>query len=94
MPHLRQWMAMMLVDRPATFTPSLTTALAGIASSRGEPWPDIAPLVATVLGPDPTWNGIRRLATGFIPGSARSGGHAAVTSARRTSATRAGRRST
>ena len=51
MPHLRQWMAIMLVDRPATFTPSLTTALAGIASSRNEPWPDIAPLVAAVLEP-------------------------------------------
>ena len=68
LPHLRQCMAMMLVDRPDDLRPILTTALAGIASSRGEPWPTSPPSSARAprrAGRRPGWSGAR----GGPPGS-------------------------
>lgn len=50
LPYLRQFLAMVVTDAPETFAPSLRTALAGIAATRGEPWEAVAGRVDRVLG--------------------------------------------
>jgi AcrR family transcriptional regulator len=50
LPYLRQFLAMAVTDKPEDFAPSLTTALAGIAVTRGEDWQAVAATVAAVLG--------------------------------------------
>jgi AcrR family transcriptional regulator len=49
LPYLRQYLALMLTERPEGFTSALTTALSGIAVSRGEAPDGIAPLVDRAL---------------------------------------------
>lgn len=49
LPYLRQYLALMLTERPEGFTSALTTALSGIAVGRGESPDGIAPLVDGAL---------------------------------------------
>ena len=49
LPHLRQLLALVVIEEPDTFPSSLTTALAGIAATRGDDWSTIAREVAGVL---------------------------------------------
>jgi AcrR family transcriptional regulator len=49
LPYLRQYLALMLTERPEVFTAALTTALSGIAVSRGESPEDVVPLVDRAL---------------------------------------------
>lgn len=49
LPHLRQFLAMLITDKPDSFALGLATALAGIAVTRGEPWDAMAPLVARAI---------------------------------------------
>jgi AcrR family transcriptional regulator len=49
LPYLRQYLALMLTERPEVFTAALTTALSGIAVSRGESLDDVVPLVDRAL---------------------------------------------
>jgi AcrR family transcriptional regulator len=57
MPYLRQYLALMLTERPEGFTSALTTALSGIAVSRGEAPDGIAPLVDRALADRRTASG-------------------------------------
>jgi AcrR family transcriptional regulator len=57
LPFLRQFLAMAVTEKPEEFVPGLTTALAGIAVTRGEDWAAVADTVAEALRarerPDP-----------------------------------------
>jgi AcrR family transcriptional regulator len=49
LPYLRQFLALVVTDKPDGFASSLTMALAGIAATRGEPWDPIAEPLAALL---------------------------------------------
>ena len=49
LPYLRQYLVLMLTDKPHGFAAALGTALSGIAVTRGESPDDVGPLVARAL---------------------------------------------
>lgn len=49
LPYLRQFLALVVTEKPDSFASSLTMALAGIAATRGEPWEAIAAPVSALL---------------------------------------------
>jgi AcrR family transcriptional regulator len=50
LPYLRQYLALLLTEKPQGFAAALGTALSGIAVTRGESPEDVAPLVTRALG--------------------------------------------
>jgi AcrR family transcriptional regulator len=49
LPYLRRLLALLVTEQPDSFRTSLTTALAGVAVTRGEPWEPVAAMVDEVL---------------------------------------------
>jgi AcrR family transcriptional regulator len=49
LPYLRQFLALVVTEKPDTFASSLTMALAGVAATRREPWDPIARPLAVLL---------------------------------------------